>query len=127
MNWFRHDFSSACLLHESNCNQCALGHNSCRRQFTKAKAFNSSNRKVAIHCVFSVKDNTLSFAQLLNIANGQIKPLFAAQFATYHIPFAIKVQREYIALGASKHITSRSELVLVHIFFASLFIKLVIK
>ena len=37
-------------------------------------AFNSRNRKVAIHCVFSVKDNTLNFGGfcLLKAAGGDL-------------------------------------------------------
>ncbi len=36
-------------LHELNCNQCAVRHNSCRRQFTKARLPIHAGRKVAIH------------------------------------------------------------------------------
>ena len=45
-------------LHELNGNQCAVRHNSYRRQFTKAQLSIQAGRKVAFIHVFSVKDNT---------------------------------------------------------------------
>ena len=63
MNWLRHDFSSAFrLLHELNCNEYhARKGNSCSLLQFMIRSVNSCNT-VAIHCVFSVKDNTYSFS-----------------------------------------------------------------
>ena len=84
MNWLRHEFSlrvapfrvrgeshgveGDCFLprkepytslHELNCNQCAVRHNSCDLSQFMTHSVNSCNT-VAIHCVLSLTENTHS-------------------------------------------------------------------
>ena len=72
-------------LHELNCNQCAVRHNSCRKQFTEARLSIHAGRKVAIHRVFSVKDNTHISAFVLFSSEKDITEELSRSLVTYRL------------------------------------------